>query len=61
MFKRASIGDPVALRLFEEYGVHLGRAIANILFALAPEAIIIGGSVSNAYKFFSESMNEFPR
>lgn len=59
MYKRASIGDPVALRLFEEYGVHLGRAIANILFALAPEAIIIGGSVSNAYKFFSESMSEF--
>lgn len=59
IYKRASIGDPVALRLFEEYGVHLGRAIANILFALAPEAIIIGGSVSNAYKFFSESMNEF--
>jgi glucokinase len=59
MYKRASLGDPVALRLFEEFGVHLGRAIANILFALAPEAIIIGGSVSNAYKFFSESMNEF--
>lgn len=59
IYKRASLGDPVALRLFEEYGVHLGRAIANILFALAPEAIIIGGSVSNAYKFFSESMNEF--
>jgi glucokinase len=59
MFKRASIGDPVALRLFEEFGIHMGRAVANILFALAPEAIIMGGSVSRAYKFFGESMNEF--
>ena len=46
MFKRASIGDPVALRLFEEFGAHMGRAVANIMFALAPEAIIMGGSVS---------------
>ena len=59
IFRRASVGDPVALRLFEELGVHIGKAIANILFALAPEAIILGGSVSNAYKYFSESMNDF--
>lgn len=59
MFKRASIGDPVALRLFEELGIHIGRAVANILFALAPEAIIMGGSVSEAHKFFADSMNDF--
>jgi glucokinase len=59
MFKRASIGDPVALRLFEELGIHIGKAVANILFALAPEAIIMGGSVSEAHKFFADSMNDF--
>lgn len=59
IYKRASIGDPVALQLFEEYGMHVGRAVANILFTLAPEAIIMGGSVSKAYRFFSESMHEF--
>jgi glucokinase len=59
MFKRASIGDPVALRLFEELGTHIGKAVANILFALAPEAIIMGGSVSGAHKFFGDSMNDF--
>lgn len=59
IYKRASIGDPVALRMFEEFGAHLGRAVANILFALAPEAIIMGGSVSGAYKFFGEAMHEF--
>lgn len=59
LFKRASIGDPVALRLFEELGKHIGRAVANILFALAPEAIIFGGSVSKGFKFFGDTMNEF--
>lgn len=59
IFRRASVGDPVALQLFEELGTHIGKAIANILFALAPEAIILGGSVSSAYKYFSESMNDF--
>ncbi len=57
--KRASIGDPVALKVFETLGQHIGRAVANILFALAPEAIIFGGSVSKSYKFFSDSMLEF--
>ncbi len=59
LFKRASIGDPVALKAFETLGLHIGHAVANILFALAPEAIIFGGSVSKAYKYFSDSMLEF--
>lgn len=59
ILKRASIGDPVALQLFSEMGIHVGHAIANILFALAPEAIILGGSMSKAFKYFEESMNEF--
>lgn len=59
LFKRAVIGDPIALRVFEDLGKHLGRAIANILFALAPEAIILGGSVSKAYNYFGDAMHEF--
>ncbi len=59
LFRRATIGDPVALKVFEDLGKHIGRAVANILFALAPEAIIFGGSVSKGYKFFGDSMNEF--
>lgn len=59
LFKRAVIGDPIALKVFEDLGKHLGRAIANILFALAPEAIILGGSVSKAYNYFGDAMHEF--
>ncbi len=59
VFKRASMGDPVALKIFETLGSHIGRAVANILFALAPEAIILGGSVCKAYAYFGDSMHEF--
>jgi glucokinase len=43
MYLKALEGDVKALELFTELGEHIGRAIANILFALAPEAIILGG------------------
>jgi glucokinase len=59
LFKRAAIGDPLALKVFEDLGKNIGRAVANILFAIAPEAVIFGGSVSKAYKYFGESMHEF--
>ena len=37
-------------------GVHLGNAIRNIVYALDINLIILGGSVSSAFPFFSESM-----
>ncbi len=65
MSVRARAGDDHALFLFNELGKHIGRAIANILFSLAPEAIILGGSVSQSYSLFESGMrdvleNEFP-
>ena len=41
---------------FGEYGVHLGEAIKAILYMFAPEAIILGGSISRAYTFFEKSL-----
>ncbi len=63
--EKAEQGDPEAIRQFNELGEHIGRAIANVLFALAPEAIILGGSVSKSYHLFEAGMhsvltNEFP-
>jgi glucokinase len=44
----ARAGDPVALAVFTELGRHLGMAIANLISALNPEAVIVGGGVSLA-------------
>ncbi|MDX9882182.1 MAG: ROK family protein [Prolixibacteraceae bacterium] len=54
--QKAQAGDAESLALFTEFGHHLGKAICNILFALAPEAIILGGSVARSYHLFREGM-----
>ncbi len=56
LFEQARNGDALALSIFSEYGKHLGNGIIAILYALDPEAIILGGSVSRAYPFFKEAL-----
>jgi len=56
LFDKAKKGDITSLEIFEQFGTHLGNAIMTILFAVDPEAIILGGSVSQAYPFFQKTM-----
>ncbi|KAI9549753.1 hypothetical protein GHT06_004011 [Daphnia sinensis] len=56
--KLALNGDQVALKAFEEYGHHLGELIKNILYALAPEAIVLGGSIRKTYPLFKKSLHQ---
>lgn len=59
MAQQAASGGREALALFDEFGGHLGRGLANILFALAPEAIILGGSASRSYPYFRGAMEAY--
>ena len=52
----AQKNQPQAIGAFEEFGIHLGEAIKTILYMYAPEAIVLGGSISSAYPFFRDSM-----
>lgn len=56
VFNKAKNGDAKSLQMFEEYGFHLGVALKSILYAYDPEIIILGGSVSQSFDFFKESM-----
>lgn len=56
LFERAKSGDKEALRIFSEFGNHLGEAVKTILYAADPDIIILGGSVSKAYRFFKQAM-----
>lgn len=56
-FKRAKQGEREVVAVWEEYGVHLGHFMQMIMFSLAPEAIIIGGSISNGFEFFKDSLH----
>ncbi len=58
VYEKARQGDKKSLEIFEEFGTHLGEAIKTILFAVDPEAIIIGGSVCQSYPFFQKAMWE---
>lgn len=64
VFSLAEKGDQKALDILEEYGKHLGEAIKIMLYILSPEAIFLGGSVSNSFKYFEralhESISDFP-
>jgi len=54
--KLAQEGDPIALQAFDEFGQHVGELLKVILFSLAPEAIVLGGSIRKTYPLFEKSM-----
>lgn len=53
---RAERGDERALAIFAEFGGHLGEAVKAICYAVDPEVIVLGGSVSKSYRFFQAAM-----
>jgi glucokinase len=58
LHERAERGEPEALRIFAEFGVHLGEAVKAICYAVDPEIIVLGGSVSKAFRFFQAAVWE---
>ncbi|MFB2833837.1 ROK family protein [Floridanema evergladense] len=48
----AEKGDRQALEFWQNYGKNLGVGLANLIYILTPEAIIIGGGISASAKFF---------
>jgi glucokinase len=54
----AEKGDASARKMFDEFGLHLGNALKIIMNVLSPEAIFLGGSVSQSYEFFKEPMEK---
>jgi glucokinase len=55
-FLRAEQGDKDAKKIFEEFGYHLGNALKIIVLAVDPEIIVLGGSISQAFKYFEQTM-----
>lgn len=55
-YENAMEGNPQALAQWEEFGNHFGAAVQAVLYAYDPEAIVIGGSISKAFKFFEGTM-----
>ena len=58
IYKLALQGDKKAIETYKKMGYYLGIGLANIICALDPDIIIIGGKISNSWKFFSKTMND---
>jgi len=56
LYEKARRGEEAALEIFREFGGHMGEAVMIVMFAIDPDAIILGGSVSRAFSFFEEAM-----
>ncbi len=54
----AEKGDANALKTWQEFGKHLAVAISWGINFVDPEIVILGGSISNAFKFFASSMQD---
>lgn len=50
--------DKHALKLWDEFGTHLGNLIQAVLYIYDPEAIILGGDLTLAKKFFDGKLHE---
>jgi len=51
-------GDKKCKKTFEEFGKHLAFTLVPIINLLDPEILIVGGSISANWKFFSKSLDK---
>jgi glucokinase len=58
IYKLALKGNKKAVETFKKIGHYLGIGLTNIVYALDPDIIVIGGKISNSWKFFSKSMEK---
>ncbi len=56
--KRARDGDEIALRIYEETGYYLGKAISYAVNLINPEKVILGGGVSTDLDLFLPKLEE---
>ena len=55
-FEAGKKGDETALKIWDDFGTHIGNLIQMVLFAYDPEVIVFGGSIANAFELFEPSM-----
>ncbi|MGD1904087.1 MAG: ROK family protein [Geitlerinemataceae cyanobacterium] len=53
--ERAEAGDAEAIAYWERYGRYLGIGIANLLYVLTPEIVVLGGGISAGIDLFLPS------
>jgi len=55
-FTAAKKGNKEALNQWDVFGRHFGAAVQAVMYTYDPQAIVIGGSVANAFPYFEAAM-----
>ncbi len=55
----ARAGDPVAQQVYLDFAERLACLVMNMMYILAPEAVIIGGGVAKAGDLLFDPLNDF--
>ncbi len=58
LYNEAKKGSREAIAAFDELGRNIGEMINTVMFILAPEAFVIGGSVAKAWEFLERPLRE---
>lgn len=58
VYDAAQKGDPIALEAFRITGEQLGKALANLVAIISPEAIFLQGGVANAGEWLFKTTQE---
>ena len=54
-------GEPDCVTTMEEFFAHFGRAVANLIDVLDPDAVVIGGGLSNIDELYTRGVAEVAR
>lgn len=54
----AAAGESQALALWDEFGANVADLLMLVILAYSPQAIFLGGSLSEAFPYFEQSMRE---
>jgi len=58
LYKKAKAGDQESLAVFDELAQNIGELIRIVMYVLAPEAFVIGGSVANSWDLLEKPLRE---
>ena len=56
LYKKAKAGDQASLAVFEELAQNIGELIRAVMYILAPEAFVIGGSIANSWDLLEKPL-----
>ena len=58
LYKKAKEGDKDSQAVFDELAQNIGELIRAVMYILAPEAFVLGGSVSNSWDLLEKPLRE---